>query len=419
VTNKEGTRFHVRKILIVGAGQSGLQLALSLQAEGYDVTVMSARTPEEIRGGWPTSTQAMFAPALDREQAYGLNLWDDQAPPIPGNEIGLAPAPGVRAFTFYEPWDRPGNSVDQRLKMAAWLELFEERGGRVIYHTVMTSDLAGLAGMYDLTVIAAGKGELVQVFDRDPRRSRYTSPPRHLAAIYLNGLAPYQDARVRISIQPGAGEILFMPALTFTGSCGILLVEALPGGPLDIFTDRPSPEEHLRRLRGLLNERFPWEGELYANAEPTDARASLIGAITPTIRRPWTQVAPGLDVFGMADVVVVNDPISGQGANNAAHCAAIYTKAILDRGDAPFGREWMEATFEAFWEPRARGSVALTEMLLEPPAPHVQQMLGAAAQYPAVAKRICDLITDPSDIQEWLLDPDEAAAYLQSVAAVG
>ena len=41
----------MRKILIVGAGQAGLQLALSLQAEGYDVTVMSARTPDEIRNG--------------------------------------------------------------------------------------------------------------------------------------------------------------------------------------------------------------------------------------------------------------------------------------------------------------------------------------------------------------------------------
>jgi hypothetical protein len=29
------------------------------------------------------------------------------------------------------------------------------------------------------------------------------------------------------------------------------LVEAVPGSPLDIFTDRPSPAEHLRRLRAL------------------------------------------------------------------------------------------------------------------------------------------------------------------------
>lgn len=50
----------MRKILIVGAGQAGLQLALSLQARGYDVTVLSARTPDEMRGGWPTSTQVMW-----------------------------------------------------------------------------------------------------------------------------------------------------------------------------------------------------------------------------------------------------------------------------------------------------------------------------------------------------------------------
>ena len=277
----------MRKIAIVEAGQSGLQLALSLQAEGYDVTVMSARTPEEIRGGWPTSTQAMFAPALDRERAYGLNLWDNQAPSIPGNEIGMSPEPGARAFTIYEPWDKPGNSVDQRLKMPAWLELFEDRGGRVIYHSVMTSDLAGLAAMYDLTVITAGKGELVEMFDRDAERSRYTVPQRHLAAIYLHGMASaYADDRVRISIQPGAGEILFMPALTLTGPCGIMLVEALPGGPLDVFTDRPSAAEHLRRLRVLLDERFRGKGNCSpAPRRPTSGPPSSARSPPPSASR--------------------------------------------------------------------------------------------------------------------------------------
>ena len=54
----------MRRILVVGAGQSGLQLALCLLAEGYDVTVMSARTPDQLRGGFPMSTQGMFGPAL-------------------------------------------------------------------------------------------------------------------------------------------------------------------------------------------------------------------------------------------------------------------------------------------------------------------------------------------------------------------
>jgi 2-polyprenyl-6-methoxyphenol hydroxylase-like FAD-dependent oxidoreductase len=51
----------MRKVLIVGAGQSGLQLALSLQSHNYDVTVMSARTPEEIRSGRVMSTNACSA----------------------------------------------------------------------------------------------------------------------------------------------------------------------------------------------------------------------------------------------------------------------------------------------------------------------------------------------------------------------
>ena len=39
----------MRKILIVGAGQAGLQLANGLAQNGYDVTVVSNRTPEQIR----------------------------------------------------------------------------------------------------------------------------------------------------------------------------------------------------------------------------------------------------------------------------------------------------------------------------------------------------------------------------------
>src|ERR1700733_3250638 len=84
--------FSVRKILIVGAGQAGLQLALSLQAEGYDVTLMSARTPEEIRNGWPTSTQMMMYRALDRAVRAGrrpgdLPLGDDLRPGGPRADV--------------------------------------------------------------------------------------------------------------------------------------------------------------------------------------------------------------------------------------------------------------------------------------------------------------------------------------------
>jgi NADH dehydrogenase FAD-containing subunit len=55
----------VRRILVVGAGQSGLQLTLSLLAEeDYDVTLITARTADDIRTGAPLSTQGMFQQAL-------------------------------------------------------------------------------------------------------------------------------------------------------------------------------------------------------------------------------------------------------------------------------------------------------------------------------------------------------------------
>ena len=39
----------MKRIAIVGAGQSGLQLGLGLLAAGYEVTMFSNRTGEDIR----------------------------------------------------------------------------------------------------------------------------------------------------------------------------------------------------------------------------------------------------------------------------------------------------------------------------------------------------------------------------------
>ena len=39
-----------RRIAVVGAGPAGTALALGLVQQGYDVTLVSDRTAEEIRG---------------------------------------------------------------------------------------------------------------------------------------------------------------------------------------------------------------------------------------------------------------------------------------------------------------------------------------------------------------------------------
>ena len=98
-----------------------------------------------------------------------------------------------------------------------------------------------------------------------------------------------------------------------------------------------------------MREYAPWDHARCTGAELTDARATLTGGYAPVVRHPIGRLPGGGTVLGMADVVVANDPITGQGANNAAHCAEIYLNQIVDRGSQPFDEAWMQDTFEAYW----------------------------------------------------------------------
>jgi hypothetical protein len=411
----------MRKVLIVGAGQSGLQLALGLRRHDYDVTLMSARTPEEIRAGRVMSTQCMFGPALAHERDHDLNLWEKQTPNVAGLGLSVAGPDGRRALDWLGELDEYAQSVDQRVKMAGWLELLEDRGGQVIYHGVTTSDLNALTKLYDLVIVAAGKGELVQLFDRDPARSPYTSAQRALSVMYVHGMAPRPEHpdrhAVRFNAVPGVGELFVIPGYTLSGPCDILFFEGIPGGPLDCWQDRPGPRAHFTRMLDLMRQYVPWEYERCGSVELTDDRATLTGGYPPVVRRPVGVLPSGGQVLGMADVVVANDPITGQGSNNASRCAAAYSRSILDRGDRPFDGAWMDSTFESYWQQDARHVTAWTNAMLMPPPEHVMTIFGAAAAVPEVARRFVNGFADPSDYEKWFLDPGKASEYLASVGA--
>jgi hypothetical protein len=407
------------KILIVGAGQSGLQLALTLREHDYDVTVMSARTPDEIRRGRVMSTQCMFADALQIERDHGLNQWEADTVRVEGLGVSIAAPDSSRAMDWVGKLDDYAQSVDQRVKMAGWLELLEERGGKVVIHGVTTADLDKLTELYDLVIVAAGKGELVQLFDRNPERSPFTAPQRILSLAYVHGLAPRPEhpdfSAVRFNIIPGVGELFVIPAYTLSGNCEILFFEGVPGGPLDCWDDKPGPQEHLERILALMRQFLPWEYDRAGAVALTDPRATLTGGYTPMVRFPVGELPSGGAVLGMADVVVANDPITGQGSNNAAKCAALYLDSIVARGDEPFDRQWMEATFEQYWD-YAQHVTNWTNALLQPPPEHVLKILGTAQVNDTVARRFVNGFTDPSDYQHWFMDPAKAEAYLAEVS---
>ncbi|WP_405088954.1 styrene monooxygenase/indole monooxygenase family protein [Microbispora sp. NBC_01389] len=415
----------MRKVLIVGAGQAGLHLALGLQQRGYDVTVVSARTADEIEHGNVMSSQFQFDSTLRLERDLGIYFWDGQPPHTPFTRFMLGAGGPTPAVEWSSPLKKPGADIDQRVKMSHWLRLFEGNGGNLIVRNATVSDVDRWAGEYDLVVVAAGKGRLAEMFERDAARSPYTEPQRMLSLVYVNGFQPDPagpgDNSVDFHLLPGLGEMIVMPALTVSGPCHVLFFEALPGGELDVFGDVSSPQQHLERFAGLLERHVPWVREQYDKLELTDPGGTLRGGFTPIVRRPVATLPSGGRALGMGDVVVTNDPITGQGSNMAAKCAATYLDSILEHGDRPFDRAFMERAFETFWTQHGRATTEWTNMALSPPPPHVVELLGAAGQYTAIANRYIEGFDDPNDFAEWFMDSDKAAAYLAEVvgAAAG
>ncbi|NJQ00873.1 styrene monooxygenase/indole monooxygenase family protein [Streptomyces zingiberis] len=409
----------MRKILVVGAGQSGLQLALGLQQHGYEVTLMSNRTADEIRSGRVMSTQCMFHTALQHERDLGLNFWESQAPNIDGVGVSVAGPDGSRPVDWVGKLDGYAQSVDQRLKMAGWMETFSQRGGQLVIHGAAVSDLDYFARSYDLVLVSAGKGELVSMFGRDADRSPYDAPQRALAVAYVHGLGPRPEHpefdAVRCNLVPGVGELFIMPTLTLSGRADILFWEGVPGGPLDVFNGVRDPGEHLAITLDLMKRFLPWEHDRATQVELTDANGTLAGRYAPTVRNPVGRLPSGGAVLGVADVVVANDPITGQGSNSAAKCAAAYLASIVEHGDRPFDEAWMRSTFDRYWE-TARHVTKWTNAMLAPPPEHVLNLIGAAGQFPPIADRFVNAFDNPADLENFFYDPARNEAYIAEVA---
>ena len=407
----------MRRILVVGTGQSGLQLALGLLAEDYDVTLVGPDSPEEIRAGRVTSTQCLFGPTLRRERRHGLSLWEGRAPRILGVGLRVAPGEGEDAgLSWTGRLDEPAASVDQRLKLSAWSELFVRGGGRLVRHRVHPTELSALAREYELVVVATGRGGLAEVFPRDADRSPHNAPQRSLAMVYAAGAAPHPDGpALARTVVPGAGEVFSLPVLSLNGPCDALMVEAVPGGPLDRrlpATTRAG--DVLEHLLQVVRRYAPWEYERFAGARPADPMASLTGGYTPTVREPVARPGGGAPVLGMADTVVTNDPITSQGANMASLAADVYRRAIVDHGTRPFDEHFMRSAFAEYWR-RARQVTAWSRVMLSGPR-HVWELYRLAARHQGTADRFANSFADPTGLIEWFLHPERAMEYIDGVS---
>ena len=397
-----------RNIAIVGAGQAGLQLSLGLLSNHYNVTLVTESSAQQIHDGKIFSSQAMFNEALQYEREIGIDFWQKEAPQNTSVTFTIAKphAPEI-GISWKGLLDRPFQSVDQRLKFSRWLHEVTKRGGHVVTQKASMQTLSELTDSHDLTIVASGKGELSKIFKRNDSLSPHTSPSRSLSCLYVKGMKPIaENPGVRPTIIPGVGEYFTLPGLTQHGSCEMMLFEALPGGPFDCWKDIRSPIQQIEKAIELLKKFIPWEAERCVNIELSDENATLIGSYTPEIRHPVYTLDSGKSVLGMADAVVLNDPIAGQGANNASKCAKIYMDRILSNEEYTFSNEWMNCTFDHFWKD-AQWSTTLSNLLLLPPAEHIIQLLTTASQLPKLANLIANGFDCPRKLFPWMSSSEQ------------
>jgi len=389
----------MRKIAIVGAGQSGLQLALGLLQYGYDVTLISDKTPEDLLKGKVLSSQCMFNNALNIERHLGLDFWCESVPPLRNCEFNLIePIHGEIETSFQASFHHPAASVDQRLKNAMLMNIFIKRGGKLRIRKIALINLNLISEENDLVIVATGRGALSSAFPENEMECRFNTPQRELALTYLNPSRPISDT-IRFTLAPEIGELVTYPALTLTGLCNILVFEGVPGGPMDCWKKTFTPDEHLKMSLDVLRKWFPEEYPHFKNATLTDDKGYMSGHITPCVRHPVITLPSGKCVLGMGDTVVVNDSLTGQGANSAAKCAHIYlTRIMANSGE--FDRQWMEDTFNEFWC-YVSHVVTWTNSFFSSSSSHLVQLIRKAATDPDLASQIVNGFDDPTNFFPW------------------
>src|SRR5216683_8017346 len=209
----------MKRIAIIGAGQSGLQLGIGLLGAGYEVTLYSDRSAEEIRSGRVMSSQCMFDSALETERNLGLNYWEQECPKVDGISFAVPDPVGGKIMDWAARLDNFAQSVDQRLKIPRWMNEFQKRGGELQIEAADMDDLERCARSHDLVIVASGKGVITQLFQRDDNRSPFSEPQRTLALTYVRNMRPREPyAAVCFNMIPNVGEYFVFPALTTSGA---------------------------------------------------------------------------------------------------------------------------------------------------------------------------------------------------------
>ncbi|ALG10398.1 styrene monooxygenase/indole monooxygenase family protein [Kibdelosporangium phytohabitans] len=401
---------------IVGAGIGGLHLALYLQQHDVPATLYAELTSQQRLAGRLPNTAVHWGPTREREHALGVNHWDEQADDWCVRHVHFYGMFGARTMTFTGMNDVPGIGIDHRIYTSTLLEDFLARGGDVVYGAVMVGDLPALSDRHDLVVVSAGRGSMVELFERRSDGRPFTEPQRFICTGIFDGIAPQQPIGSSINVIPGSGELFQLPFLTFGGRKTALLTEIIPGGQLDELRTVRYEQDPVRfnaTVLRMLRTSFPHLAELVDENifGITRAEDVLQGAITPTARRGYAQLENGKWVMALGDVSLVNDPVLAQGANTASACAFLLGEAIL-ADNLVFDEMWCARAEARMWDYQ-RAAFEWTNHMLRTPLPgNATKLITTACGNPEVARSFINNYAAPQANWDILASDARTDAYL-------
>jgi 2-polyprenyl-6-methoxyphenol hydroxylase-like FAD-dependent oxidoreductase len=397
---------------IIGAGVAGLHLGLFLKQRGIEATIYTEKTPAEQFGSRLPALVARSGHTRERERLLGVNHWDAGESSFGTMQICIS---GEQPMAFEGDLERAFIAVDMRIYFARLLEDFAARGGNVVYRDVQAADLDAISEQHDLVVVATGRGGLNALFPRVAELSPFDRPQRHICAGLYRGLAANPD-KASATFVPEHGELFEFPIYTFEPGVVGLGLEAIPGGALDEVAHMnydADPAAFNAAMLELLRIYMP---AIYERADPATfglARSlDLIqGGVTPAVRQGHIRLSNGKYALAIGDVRVINDPITGQGANSASATAWMLGTAICT--SEHFDERFCSGIEQIIWD--YTGPIAeWSNTMLMPPPQHMIEFMVAAAHIPPVAETFVRMFEQPQRAWEMLSNSDTTSDYLKS-----
>lgn len=411
-----------KRIAIVGAGTAGLHLGLYLQQNGVQSTIFTDKRIEDYPGLRLLNTVAHHAVTVEREDALGVNHWPDAGYFGHYYYVGI---PGMPVEFYGSLPTGPSRAVDYRIYLPTLMQDYLDRGGEFEYRGVGVEELDELAAEYDLVVVGTGKGGLGQLFARDDAHSPHRSPQRQLCVGLFKGIAQAETRAVTFCISPGAGEMIEIPTVTFSGDATALVFENHIGSDLEqlAYTRyEDDPRAFLDLMLDKLRTHYPITARRI-DEDAFDVANSeldiLQGGVVPGARHGHVQLKSGKTAVLLGDAHATVDPVLGQGGNMASYAAHVLGQEIVSA----------EVFDESFFQQvdtrradRVLGATRWTNYMLknlkEMPNEFVE-FLGAVALDRTLADRFTDNFNFPERQWEIFSSPENMRAWVEENAGGG